>query len=258
MTRTLDYLPSRDGLALLTGGPTQAGYAASALAYPSQIWMPRHPWVAQAGGGSVLDTDTIGFVDPEAGGWSPFEINGGGNLLIKLRKAVDVGVTLNNQYTDTPVEWVSGFLCTRHRLTQTHGVFETRMRVPSGANLLPAFWLLAEDETWPPEIYTEWDGEAEQAFLGTVTTGPLRIDNSVTVSGLDDGAMHEWVIKWRAGLAQLWIDGTLASSQDLGTRPISESMYLIVSFGILGTTDGTTPTTADVEVEHVRAWRYAA
>lgn len=34
-------------------------------------------------------------------------------------------------------------------------------------------------------------------------------------------------------------------------------MYVIVSFGILGTTDGSTPTTADMEIEHVRAWQFA-
>ena len=33
MRLTFEYVPARDGLALLTGGPSQAGYAAAAAAY---------------------------------------------------------------------------------------------------------------------------------------------------------------------------------------------------------------------------------
>lgn len=199
----------------------------------------------------MLDTDLVGFIDPEYGGWSPFEIVGG-NLVIKLRKAADVGVSLNNQYTATPLDWVSGFLSAKHRLAQTYGVFEARLKMPGGIPILPAFWLLASDGEWPPEIYHEYLPGSVAVRLGVATAGPTRIDVDVPVVGFTDD-FHDWRVVWRSDSVRLYLDDALVSTQGMTGRPISEPMYPVLSIGLSGVPDGDTPD-ADMIVEHLRVF----
>ena len=49
-------------------------------------------------------------------------------------------------------EFTSGLLTTRKSFTQKWGYFETRAKVPAGPNLVPAFWMLADDRTYPQEL----------------------------------------------------------------------------------------------------------
>lgn len=49
-------------------------------------------------------------------------------------------------------EFTSGLLTTRKSFTQKWGYFETRAKVPAGPNLVPAFWLLADDRSYPQEL----------------------------------------------------------------------------------------------------------
>jgi hypothetical protein len=247
--KSFDYLPSRDGLALLTGGPTQNGYEANAAANPARIWMPRWHYVTQTAGGVMLTADSFGFVDPEAGGWSPFEINGAGNLVIKLRKASEIGVVLNNQFTGSPVEWVTGMLLSRWRFNQKHGVFSARLKMPSGTGLLPAFWLFPTDVSWPPEVYAEYVGN--KARFGVVTDGPTRIDGDYDVGDLHSG-FHDWTIVVRRDKTTLLIDGTPVVSRHI-QGGISEDMMLILSFGLASTPTGG----GDMEVQSVDGWRFA-
>lgn len=204
-------------------------------------------------GGVQLIEHPFGFVDPAYGGWSPYAIESG-NLKIMMRKATDVGVVLLNQYTAQPVPWVTGMLLGRWRFDQRFGVFEARMQMPSGANMLPAFWLFPADVSWPPEIYTEGLPNGQVRF-GTVTDGPLRVQNDYSMGDLSS-AMHDWTVVWRSDRTWLYIDGVLAGVQDLTGRPISEEMFLILSFGLLGTPDGATPTNADMLIESVRGWQF--
>ncbi|MEM7600667.1 MAG: glycoside hydrolase family 16 protein, partial [Verrucomicrobiota bacterium] len=46
----------------------------------------------------------------------------------------------------------SGMMSTTRKFSQTFGKFEIRCRVPRGRGLWPAFWLLPEPPSWPPEI----------------------------------------------------------------------------------------------------------
>jgi len=45
-----------------------------------------------------------------------------------------------------------GILTTQGWFAQKYGYFEIRAKVPIGTGVWPAFWLLADDGGWPPEI----------------------------------------------------------------------------------------------------------
>ncbi|MGH1421216.1 MAG: family 16 glycosylhydrolase [Hyphomonas sp.] len=49
-------------------------------------------------------------------------------------------------------EWISGQLETHGAFAQTYGYFEIRAQTPSGQGFWPAFWLQADNFSWPPEL----------------------------------------------------------------------------------------------------------
>ncbi|MDB5717162.1 MAG: glycoside hydrolase, partial [Sphingomonas bacterium] len=50
------------------------------------------------------------------------------------------------------VAFSSGLISTRSRFAQRYGYFEMRAKWSGGKGLWPAFWLLPDDGTWPPEL----------------------------------------------------------------------------------------------------------
>ncbi|MCA1326028.1 family 16 glycosylhydrolase [Herbaspirillum sp. alder98] len=48
--------------------------------------------------------------------------------------------------------YTSGLLSSHEMFAQTYGYFEMSAKVPSSQALLPAFWMLPVDRSWPPEI----------------------------------------------------------------------------------------------------------
>lgn len=48
--------------------------------------------------------------------------------------------------------YTSGLIDSRGKFYQAYGRFEARVKVPKGKGIWPAFWLLPEDASWPPEI----------------------------------------------------------------------------------------------------------
>src|SRR3982075_3052413 len=110
------------------------------------------------------------YVDPRYGGRSttplgldPFRVHDGVLSIVARRTPVELKpVLFNNEYT-------SGILTTQSSFSQKYGYFEIGSKIPVGRAVWPAFWLLANDGGWPPEIDV-MEGRGERPGDTVMTT----------------------------------------------------------------------------------------
>ena len=58
--------------------------------------------------------------------------------------------------------YTEGFISSHDKFFQAYGYWEICTRFPAGKGLWPAFWLIPQDRSWPPEIdVAEWFGSIE-------------------------------------------------------------------------------------------------
>ena len=76
----------------------------------------------------------------------PFSVNNG--VLTISAKPTDPSLLPSVSYQP----YTSGFVATYHEFAQQYGYFEMRAQMPAGKGLWPNFYLLPEDNSWPPEI----------------------------------------------------------------------------------------------------------
>lgn len=133
-------------------------------------------------------------------------LDGDGKLVITARREPYQG----RAYT-------SARLSTQGLFSQTHGRFEARLKMPVGAGLWPAFWLLGDDlETvgWPAcgEIdIVEYRGQEPSFVIGSIHgPGYSGADNigkrqPVSRTNLSED-FHRYAIEWSADRIRYFID----------------------------------------------------
>ena len=102
-------------------------------------------------------------------------------------------------------QYTSGLITTQFSFSQTYGYFETRMKLPKGRGLWPAFWLLPTDKAWPPEI------DALEAFGDTSVNGQggptmIHYGSISTIKSENCGAWHNVGVDVTAGFHTYGVD----------------------------------------------------
>lgn len=143
----------------------------------------------------------------------------------------------------------------------TYGFFEARMKLPAGQGLWPAFWLLEEDQTGPPEIDI-------MEFLGHDTTtihmnyhypenGHQQAQTSFMGPDFSSG-WHTYAVNWEPGKITWYIDG-VARKTFTGNQVTDKPMYIIMNLAVGGSWPGdpdtSTPFPATMEVDYVRVYK---
>ncbi|MFT8245169.1 family 16 glycosylhydrolase [Roseomonas sp. BN140053] len=276
-----EYLPARDGLALLTGGPTVAGYAANAAANPSRIWQPRldttdgTPNLAK--GTDMSNTGMACWLaDPEypwSNGYTPFAIVDG-NLRIRAQRTAMLGFQAgeipNDPATGQSYAYVSGALNTKYRLSTRHAYIEVIARYPSGKGSWPAIWTFPTDDRHPPELdLMEHVGGSHPVttYQANVHTGnPNNRAQSPTLvnAGVDlTQGFHKFAVDFSDSAVKFYLDDTLVASKDVTAFPETDALhYLLLSMqvgsnipGWAPRPDGTTPDILDLLVQSVRVYQ---
>lgn len=187
-----------------------------------------------------------------------------GNLVIEARK---------EENDSGGFEFTSARLKTQGKQSFQYGRIEARIKVPEGAGMWPAFWMLGDNITevgWPDcgEIdIMEYVGKDPDVILGTLHgpgySGALGFTqwNRQTYNIADD--FHTYAIEWDAEQINWFYDGVQyhsVSKSDVGIRdwPFDQPFFIIFNLALGGTLGGLiSPDTAfpaQYQIDYVRVY----
>jgi beta-glucanase (GH16 family) len=194
------------------------------------------------------------YVDPEFAklGLDPFRLKGG-LLEIRADRAPPNAEPSLHGY-----RYVSGLITTQPSFSQTYGYFEMRARLPAGKGVWPAFWLLPQDLSWPPEIdVMESIGDPSKYY---VTLHSKALDDQGLEVRIDPDDFHTFAVSWDPKSVVWFVDG-----REVKRRPtpadMNKPMYLLANLalggGWAGDPDDSTRFPAVFAIDYIRAYRFA-
>lgn len=172
-------------------------------------------------------------------------------------------------------QYTSARIQTKGKFQQKYGRFETRMRLPYGQGIWPAFWLLGEDSdgsVWPQigEIdIMEYRGQNPTVVLGTVH-GPgysagESISKSYTLSNdRFDTGFHVFGIEWGPNYINYYVDDVLYNQitpEDVpgewvfNDRPFYIIINMAVGGSFVGNPNSETEFPQTLLVDYVRVYQ---
>ncbi|MBV8583221.1 MAG: glycoside hydrolase family 16 protein [Candidatus Eremiobacteraeota bacterium] len=145
-----------------------------------------------------------------------------------------------------------------------YGYAESRIELPRGTGMWPAFWLVPADYSWPPEIdIMEWQGVAPKDDIVTIHWGsakhPLQSSSAVNTKTPLWSGYHVYGLDWEPSRVVWYFDGkpikTYANAAHIPHKP----MYVILNLAIGGWEAGQLhpkPSSfpATMSVDYVRIW----
>jgi len=208
------------------------------------------------------------YVDPQYGGRTntplgldPFKVHDGVLSIVARRTPAELKpVLFDNEYT-------SGILTTQASFAQKYGYFEIRAKVPIGTGVWPAFWMLANDGGWPPEVDV-LEGRGKQRGDVVMTTHwRIPATQKVEHCGFDfllpDAAadFHDYGVLWVRDRLVYFIDRKPMVDIKVPVG-FDDPMYMIVNlamgakyFGGVGVVDGESPDVVAFEIDRISAYQ---
>ena len=158
--------------------------------------------------------------------------------------------------------YTAGMISSYGHFSQKYGYFEIRARFPKGKGYWPAFWLLPDNRTWPPEIdvleilghemnkvylTNHWsDAEGKHQSHGSAWVGPDFGDD-----------YHLFGVEWKQGEIIWYIDDVERFRSDQGVPDVP--MYIIANLAIggdwPGSPDAKTVFPGYMDIDYIRAYQ---
>jgi beta-glucanase (GH16 family) len=208
------------------------------------------------------------YVDPRYSGrettplgLDPFKIRDGVLSIVATRTPPELkSVLFNNEY-------ISGILTTQGRFSQKYGYFEIRAKIPIGTGVWPAFWLLADDGGWPPEIdVMEGRGQLVGDMVMT-THWRIQATGYVQRCGFDfllpdaSRGFHDYGALWTPDRIVYFIDRRPVSDIKVPVG-FDDPMYMIVNLAMgakdfkgVGFVDAESPDTVEFQIDRISAYQ---
>lgn len=203
------------------------------------------------------------YVDPgykgstsRALGLNPFALNDGKLEIIADRTPAHLRSALYGY------EFTSGLLTSRASLVQKYGFFEMRAKMPRGKALWPAFWLLSEDKSWPPEIDVfEVVGQKPEVIASAIhwknSFGAHKSSGCRTTVATAATEYHQYGVLWDEQRVVYYIDRVPVAQ--IATPPgLTQRMYMLMNLAVggnfVGVADEETPTPSVFSIDWVAAY----
>jgi beta-glucanase (GH16 family) len=208
------------------------------------------------------------YVDPRYSGRAaaplgldPFRVSNGILSIVASRTPPALKpVLFNNDYT-------SGILTTQGEFSQKYGYFEIRAKIPVGTGVWPAFWLLADDGGWPPEIDVMEGRGQEIGDMAMTTHWRTRATGLVQSCGFDflvpDASrdFHDYGVLWTSERIVYYIDRKPVSDIKVPVG-FDDPMYMIVNLAMgakyfkgVGAVDANSPVTVAFEIDRISVYQ---
>lgn len=160
----------------------------------------------------------------------------------------------------TGFDYTSGMLSSKSAFAQTYGYFEIKCALPMQNGTWPAFWLLPQDGTWPPEldVFENIGREGGNIYTTSHTneTGKHTSVSSASFVSGGAGSMHTYGLLWTKESLIWSIDGEevfrTATPADM-----HKPMYMITNLAVGGYWPGNPDAdfkSADMQVDYIRAY----
>jgi beta-glucanase (GH16 family) len=167
-------------------------------------------WTYETGGGGWGNGELETYCAPGSGvapcdAAQPNAVVKGGYLHIVARR-------------DSAGKWTSARLTTKGLKSFQYGRIEARIKIPAGAGVWPAFWMLGDDVTT-----RDWPACGEMDIMENVGKEPAKIHGSVHGTGFTGtplttitqltsreefaAAFHTYGVIWSPGKVQFYMDG---------------------------------------------------
>lgn len=203
----------------------------------------RSKWNAEVTGHTVNDEQQA-YIDSSA---TIYMINGKAegatNGALVLKAVYKSGHTSKEQ---KKYDFVSGRINTRDKMMFTYGTFSARMKMPAGAGLWPAFWLLGKGH-WPDcgEIDI-METVGDSSWTSNALHGPGYFGNTPLVhrnpfpKGIDVTQWHVYTVDWTAEGLTFKVDGnvtynvTKAMVEKYGRWAFDTPKFIILNFALGG------------------------
>jgi beta-glucanase (GH16 family) len=208
------------------------------------------------------------YVDPRYGGRSttplgldPFRIRDGLLSIVASRTPPALKEVLFNN------EYISGILTTQGSFAQKFGYFEIRAKIPAGQGVWPAFWMLADNGGWPPEVDVIEGRGQRPGDLVMTTHWRIPATGVVKSCGFDfmvpdaPTAFHDYGVLWLRDRLIYFIDRKPVSDIKVPDTFV-DPMYMIVNLAMgtktlpgVGFVDASSPVTVAFEIDRISAWQ---
>ena len=151
-------------------------------------------------------------------------------------------------------------LNTYSSFSQTYGYFEIRADMPTDRGAWPAFWLLPEDGSWPPELdVIEMRGQNPNTLImsthSNATGEQTSVINNVSVPSTE--GFHTYGVLWDAEHITWYFDDVAVAQTDT-PDDMHDPMYMVVNLAVGGMAG--TPSAGDFSdgsqmiIDYIRAY----
>ena len=218
-------------------------------------WMTNYPYGGEAAVSLAQATGEQEYYSSVTSGPnSPFSLSDG-----------VLDITATQAWTGYGLPYTSGLITTYKSFSQQYGYFEVNAKLPDGAGLWPAFWMMPSNNSAASELDIFEMLGANPSTINSTTHGSYYnngISQAFSVADTST-AFHTYGVDWQPDTVTFYMDGV-----KLGSAPtpatMNSPMYMLLNLGVGGASswggapNASTVFPATMQINWVRAFSTAA